>query len=81
MKKVILLDNEKFNWAMDDLAELKELIECELIDNDEVIEVIKNILKTVDEAASIANLVEDGEQLEIVNAEGTFMDISEESES
>lgn len=80
MKKVILLDNEKFNWAMADLVELKGQIQDVLIDNEEAIEAIENILKAVDEAMSIHT--EEGESFEIVNAEeGTFMDISEESES
>ena len=80
MKKVILLDNEKFNWAMADLVELKGQIQDVLIDNEEAIKAIENILKAVDEAMSIHT--EEGELFEIVNAEeGTFMDISEESES
>lgn len=80
MKKVILLDNEKFNWAMADLVELKGQIQDVLIDNEEAIEAIENILKAVDEAMSIHT--EEGESFEIVNAEeGTFMDISEELES
>ena len=78
MKKVILLDNEKFNWAMADLVELKGRIQDLL--NEEAIKAIENILKAVDEAMSIHT--EEGESFEIVNAEeGTFMDISEESES
>ena len=81
MKKVILLDNEKFNWAMADLVELKGQIQDVLIDNEEAIKAIENILKAVDEAAAVTELAEDGEQFEIVNAEeGTFMDISEELE-
>ena len=80
MKKVILLDNEKFNWAMADLVELKGQIQDVLIDNEEAIKAIENILKAVDEAMSIHT--EEGESFEIVNAEeGTFMDISEELES
>ncbi len=81
MKKVILLDNEKFNWAMADLVELKGRIQDLL--NEEAIKAIENILKAVDEAMSIAELAEDGEQFEIVNAEeGTFMELgSEELES
>lgn len=81
MTKAILLDNEKFNWAMADLVELKGQIQDVLIDNEEAIKAIENILKAVDEAMSIHT--EEGESFEMVNAEeGPFMELgSEESES
>ena len=89
MKKVILLDNEKFNWAMADLIELKDVMETEYISKgqtwtsaEDIHKAVAQILNAFEEAASIAELAEDGEQFEIMNAEeGTFMDISEELES
>ena len=83
MKKVILLDDEKFNWAMADLVELKGQIQDVLIDNEEAFKMIEKILKAIEEAASIAELAEDGERFEIVNTDSkTYMDVEiEESES
>lgn len=90
MKKVILLDNEKFNWAMADLVELKNVMETEYISKgqtwtsaEDIHKAVAQILNAFEEAASIAELAEDGERFEIVNAdERTFMDIEiEESES
>lgn len=82
MMKAVLLESELYNGAMTDLTELKGLIQDVLIDNEEAFKMIEKILKAFDEAAAIAELAEDGEQFEIVNAEeGTFMDISEELES
>lgn len=82
MTKVILLDNEKFNWAMADLVELKGQIQDALINDEEAIEAIENILKAVDEAMSIAELAEDGKRFEIVNADPeTYMDVELITES
>ena len=89
MKKVILLDNEKFNWAMADLVELRDVMETEFISKgqtwtsaEDIHKAVAQILNAFEEAAAITELVENGEQVEIVNAEeGTFMDISEELES
>ena len=89
MTKVILLDNEKFNWAMTDLIELRDVMELEFISKGHIWTSAEYIRKTTaqiliafEKAASIAELVKDGERFEIVNAEeGTFMDISEELES
>ena len=89
MMKAVLLESELYNGAMTDLIELRDVMELEFISKGHIwtsAEYIRKttaqILRALEKAASIAELAEDGEQFEIVNAEeGTFMGISGESES
>lgn len=89
MMKAVLLESELYNGAMTDLIEMRDAMELEFIDKGHIwtsAEYVRRttaqILRSLEKAASIAELVEDGERFEIINAEeGTFMDISEESES
>lgn len=83
MMKAVLLESELYNGAMTDLTELKGLIQDVLIDNEEAFKMIEKILKAIEEAASIAELAEDGERFEIVNTDSKmYMDVEvEELES